>query len=140
MNDDLNRRIETLIDKDEFFGIRKGNFRMQEILETLDAHYITGHLQIIPERSYPDVIRLNYVVNREKEMQRLCDLLADKQLVVVGSENEKRELCAVGILQGDQSDRLAFCAIAPRAHASENELLEFALHVRDSRTTEEPIQ
>lgn len=140
MNDDLNRRIETLIDKDEFFGIRPGNFRLQEILETLDAHYITGHLQIIPERRYPDVIRLNYVVNREKEMQRLCDLLADKQLVVVGSENEKRELCAVGILRGDQSDRLAFCAIAPRAHASENELLEFALHVRDSRTTEEPIQ
>lgn len=130
MNNDLDRRVRELLaesDIPSYVGV--GDFEIPNILETLDAHFNIVNLQVIAPQRYPDIVRFHYSVKRDLGLQELCTLLADSRITVIGSEDEKREFIAVGILTDDNAP-LAYAAITPRASVSEQDLEEFARHAR----------
>lgn len=139
MNGDLDSRIRRLLTDNPPKNVAIGDFGIPDILETLDAHFNIVKLQIIPPQRYADVVRFHYALRQDNGLQELCTLLADPQTLVVGSEDEKRELNAVGILCAGQT-QLACTILSPRSTIAASDLEEFARHARLIHGREQPGQ
>ena len=114
-------------------NVEIGNVSMLTVLESIDSHFCIANLIVVSRERYPDIIKLHYTINKSTGLQELCDLLANTQSIVVGTETEKGELLGICIMCNNNISA-DYIAIAPQAAVSERDLEDFCRHTLNEKT------
>lgn len=134
MNHEIDSTIRDIISKGDMpTNVEIGNVSMLTVLESIDSHFCIANLIVVSRERYPDIIKLHYTINKSTGLQELCDLLANTQSIVVGTETEKGELLGICIMCNNNISA-DYIAITPQAAVSERDLEDFCRHTLNEKT------